>query len=145
MSLLLSFDPGKRTGLAIFNFETGEEEKRLVLTYGPLTEFLGELQPSSRIAVILVENYRQRPGVRQRGHTLGEAMRVIGQAESAAYRLGVPLIKQEPIILSIAAKWAGYKMPKGHIPDQDSAFLHGIYYLRQQGKYITALERTRGT
>ena len=144
MSLLLSFDPGKRTGFAIFTWETGKLHSKTILEYDELTTVLITLTPKHPPQVIVVEDYIIRPGAANRGHARGEAMRVIGQLEGVAARLGCSLIKQRPEIRLVAAKWAGYKVPRGHMPDDMSAELHGIYYLRQQGKYTTALERTRG-
>jgi hypothetical protein len=141
MSLLLAFDPGKRTGIAIFDFHTGELNSKFVCGYDELTTFVNCL--SGNIAAIVVEDYIIRPGVGNRGHARGEAMRVIGQLEAASYRLSCRLVKQRPEVRLIAAKWSGTKVPKGHMPDDMSAELHGIYYLRQQGKYTTVLERER--
>lgn len=141
MSLFLSFDPGKRTGVAVFDGETGDLKLKMIFEYPELTEFLSRVI-TPPIAIV-VEDYIIRPGVGNRGHARGEAMRVIGQLEAASYRLGCPLIKQRPEVRLVAAKWAGYTVRKGHMPDDISAWLHGIYYLRQQGKYITALERKR--
>lgn len=142
MSLLLSFDPGKNTGLAIFDWDTGELKLRTEMSYDRLTEFLSDIPIN--VGAIVVEDYIIRPGVGNRGHARGEAMRVIGQLESVAYRIGCTLVKQRPEVRLLAAKWAGYSVRKGHMPDDISAWLHGIYYLRQQGKYATALEREHG-
>lgn len=142
MSLLLSFDPGVRTGFAIFDFDTGDFKIKGTYTYAALTETVAEFL-TGHIAAIVVEDYIIRPGVGNRGHARGEAMRVIGQLEGVCARLSIPLIKQRPDVRLVAAKWAGYRVPRGHMPDDMSAELHGIYYLRQQGKYTTALERER--
>lgn len=145
MSLLLSFDPGKRTGWAAFHFGNNDGcYAKGIFSYEELTDFVNMLSDQVRIEAIVVEDYIIRPGAGNRGHARGEAMRVIGQLEGAAARLGCSLIKQRPEVRLVAAKWAGYKVPRGHMPDDMSAELHGIYYLRQQGKYTTVLERTRG-
>lgn len=141
MSLLLAFDPGKSTGVAIFTWPTGELKIKTSMPYDKLTAFIADIPIN--VAAIVVEDYIIRPGVGNRGHARGEAMRVIGQLEAASYRLGCTLVKQRPEVRLIAAKWSGIKVPKGHMPDDMSAELHGIYYLRQQGKYTTALERER--
>lgn len=144
MSLLLSFDPGKRTGWAAFHWgDNGGCYAKGIFSYEELTDFVNMLSGQVRIEAIVVEDYIIRPGVGNRGHARGEAMRVIGQLEGVAARLGTRLIKQRPDVRSIAAKWAGVTVPRGHMPDDMSAELHGIYYLRQQGKYTTALERER--
>lgn len=143
MSLLLAFDPGKRTGMAMFRFDTGEFLRKTWLPYDDLTITLANIE-TGIVSAIVAENYRQRPGVGQRGHTKGEAMKVIGQLESFAVRTKCPIILQEPQVRLIAAKWAGFQVKKSHMDDDVSAWLHGIYYLRQHGKYTTALERSRG-
>jgi len=144
MSLLLSFDPGKRTGIATFDFPTGTLKHKWISNYQDLTEWLASITRQNNVVAIVVEDYIIRPGAGNRGHARGEAMRVIGQLEATSYRLGCSLIKQRPEVRLVAAKWAGYKVPRGHMPDDVSAELHGIYYLRQQGRYTTVLERTRG-
>lgn len=144
MSLLLSFDPGKRTGWAAFHYgDNNGCYAKGIFSYEELTDFVNMLSGQVRIEAIVVEDYVIRPGVGNRGHARGEAMRVIGQLEGMAARLGIKLIKQRPENRLIAAKWAGVTIPKSHMPDDMSAELHGIYYLRQQGKYTTALERMR--
>lgn len=141
MSLLLSFDPGKRTGIAVFDFEKGELKTKSILDYDEFATVLNSIFRAPH--AIVVEDYIIRPGTGNRGHTRGEAMRVIGQLEAASHRIGCRLVKQRPEVRLVAAKWAGYQVPRGHMPDDTSAWLHGIYYLRQQGRYITALERKR--
>jgi hypothetical protein len=46
----------------------------------------------------------------------------------------VPFRRQRAVdVLQVSALHAGYKLPKGHLPDEDSAWLHGRFRLEQLG------------
>jgi len=135
---LYAFDPGKRTGVAIFTWD-GEYVSHGVRIYTDVGEYLDRIE---RAYVIVYEGWRTRPGGKTAGST-EEASQVIGQIKNRARQLDLPqsrIIEQQPAILPIAAKWAGFNMPKGHLPDDESAWLHGYYCLRQHGRVRTSLE-----
>lgn len=134
---LLAIDPGKHNGLARWNWETAELTHNWELEYDAMCKFLDNLKWD--LHAIVIEDYiidgRKNHGSR------GDTIKIIALAESAGRRLKIPVIRQQPALRMQAAKWAEIKVPKGHMPDTMSAMLHGIVYLRRQGKYVTPLEK----
>lgn len=140
MKYILAVDPGKHNGVAIFeDVKDGKLEINCVWTVDQLIDATNGF--NSDISVIVVEDYIIGPKGNQGSR--GEAIQVIGILRALASRLNVPLIRQQPEKRLIAAKWAGETIRKGHMPDDQSARLHGIYYLRVHGKFTTALEKQR--
>lgn len=147
---ILSIDPGKRIGYALFTDE-GEDIERGVIQFddwfmpiwdgGPInvdTEF-GDMSFKNRyITQFVVEGYRHDPMIQQ-GGSLHEASQVIGAVRMAAAIVGIPVAVQYASILPVAMMHDGYEPPvtktgnKKHLPDEDSAWLHGRYFLRSQG------------
>lgn len=69
------------------------------------------------------------------------ASQVIGKLELLASIHKVPVTYQPPNILPIAEKLSQVKRPKVHkYSHATDAYLHGIYWLRKQGRYTTPLE-----
>lgn len=147
---LLSIDPGKRIGYALFT-DAGEDIERGVIQFddwfevpwegGPIsvdTEFGDMSFKYLGISQIVVEGYRHDPTVQQ-GGSLHEASQIIGAVKMAAAIVGVPVAVQYSRILPVAMLHAGYEPPvtktgkKKHLPDEDSAWLHGRYWLTSQG------------
>lgn len=146
---LLAIDPGKRIGYALFE-TTGGEIERGVIQFdewfmpswegGPLEseEFMSCLKFRDRyIDQIVVEGYRHDPRVSQ-GGSLHWASQIEGAVKMAGALHGVPVAVQYASSLAVAKIIAGYKDPvtktgkKKHLPDEDSAYLHGMYWLRSQ-------------
>ena len=50
-------------------------------------------------------------------------------------------VEQQPDARLMGAKYAQYVVSKGHMADDISAWLHGVFYLKQIGQLETALER----
>jgi hypothetical protein len=138
---LLAIDPGKRIGWCFFgsdgieidrgvtdwdglfdNLQTWDDE--LILVRGPVT---------FKIDHLVVEDYIGRPGAKNGGQHF-DASEVIGALRIIAESADVKLVRQRAVdVLKVAALHAGYTLPKGHLPDQDSAYLHGYYRLEQLG------------
>lgn len=147
---LLSIDPGKRIGYALFT-DDGEDIERGVIQFddwfirpwfeGPfdITDEMMCLRFKGRyVAHIVVEGFRHDPTVAQ-GGSLHEASQIIGSVKTYAAITAVPVTVQYSRILPVAMMHAGYEPPvtktgnKKHLPDQDSAWLHGRYWLTEQG------------
>lgn len=70
-----------------------------------------------------------------------ETVQTIGAIKSWAIRNKLEIVEQPDSILAVAQLWFDLKMPSNHsISHQISATLHGMYYLKMQGKIMTALE-----
>lgn len=136
---LLSIDPGKRIGWATFNSVTGDETGRGILEWDAFTRryrlaFGGRLVFGlDQITEVVCEDYIGRPGQKNGGqHFYGPE--VLGAVRILAEQGAVPFHRQRAVdVLRVAALQAGYKLPKGHLPDDVSAWLHGRYRLTQLG------------
>lgn len=143
--VLIAIDPGgKRNGLATFTMTENASalNSQVILSYNNMLAYLDSLTKENCIAHIVIEDFIIRPG---KNHgSRGETIKIIANAESTARRLGINITKQRPENRLIGAKWSGTTVPKSHMPDDMSAYLHGIFWLRQYGKYTTKLERITG-
>lgn len=150
---LLAIDGGdKNVGYALFDLTTGEEIERGVI---PFEEFFSWLwldydrelmfcAPTSpepdhqvvhEIIRLVVEGYRHDPNVKQGGSIHGAS-----QIEGAVKMLGAlsetrVAVQYAGQALPVAKEITGYTGDrtrtgsKKHLPDQDSAWLHGRYWL----------------
>lgn len=87
------------------------------------------------VKVFIVEQYRPYGSVPHTGNKLLTAQR-IGDIKGYARRHGIEVVEQPAQILKVAAMWSGTPIPRAkkfHWPDWQSAFLHGYYYLSNQG------------
>ena len=135
---LLAIDPGIRIGWALFRTD-GSEVARGVTNWDGLFSNLGNWDdelvwwPKWKIDHLVVEDYIGRPGAKNGGQHF-DASEVIGGLRLLANQTNTLIVRQRAVdVLKVAALHAGYKLPKGHLPDQDSAYLHGYYRLEQLG------------
>lgn len=90
------------------------------------------------VEVFILEKYVPFGHINHTGNKLTTAQR-IGDIKGYARRHKIEIVEQRSDILTIAAMWAQYKIPrnrkgeKQHIPDYWSAYLHGYYYLFNKG------------
>jgi len=138
---ILALDPGgARCGYALYEHEYGAKDSVLIrsgiVTYESLTDFL---QTMTYTTQVVCESYIIRPGLNH--GSSGKTIKAIGQIEMWAKSLGIPLALQRPDILVIAHKITGIPKPKGHLPDDKSAILHGAYWLAGKKWYLNVLER----
>lgn len=149
---LLSIDPGKRIGYALFT-DKGEDIERGVIQFE--SWFSTEVTPIGttddadiwfyrrgvdrlEITQLVVEGFRHDPLVQQ-GGSVHWASQVEGAVKMLATLTGTPVAVQYAAILPVAMMHDGYEPPvtktgnKKHLPDEDSAWLHGRYFLRSQG------------
>lgn len=122
---VLSIDPGKNIGRALWTNDGGLLFKDVC----DLDTLLSYLADGEGINTIVYEDWRLfKRQAQQTGSTM-EASQAIG-----AIRLWEKLdttrliVKQPSSILPVSALHAGVALPKGHTPDDLSAYLHGHYY-----------------
>jgi hypothetical protein len=140
MVTTLAIDPGKRIGWCLFG--DGKEIERGVTDWGGLVRGFGELDDylgghltflDYVIGEVVIENYVNDPGTPQGGQE-NPAAEVIGAVRILCAQTNTRFTRQPASTLSVAMKHAGYTPPKTrtgnkkHLPDEDSAFLHGFYY-----------------
>lgn len=140
MKELWAIDPGKHNGLARFVAETGKLNECVALEYEDLERRLRDIERGT-VSRFVVEEFISRGAITKGSRN--EASKVIGIVDFIARGLGIPVTKQRPGDRLIAAKWTQLKIPKGHMPDDMSAYLHGCFYLIKNNIKPTALERSR--
>lgn len=133
----LAIDPGGSTtkasiGYALFDEEGGLMEKGVFTKkelYAHLESFRSGWQ-------VVIENFVNNE--KSRGGQTNGTSEIIGAVEFACHLNSVPLYRQSPRILSVAKIQNQYKLPINprtkqpvkHLPDEDSAMLHGLYFLK---------------
>lgn len=139
-SSYVSFDPGaKRTGVALWD-ENGTCTFNTSLQQHELDIYLEHLRTQSTLKKIIIEEYRvYSQYARKHIGSKVETVQVIGQIKALGRFLKIPVIEQPATVLRIAAMQARVTLPKGHIPDKTSAYLHGYFYLLHHEKVIKPL------
>jgi hypothetical protein len=130
-----AFDPGGRTGIATFHSD-GKDIVKTSLAEDNFLMYLNTLieVKDKPFKVFVVEDFRLREN--KALDLVGNdfiASQMIGAIKLTAHALKVPIIFQSPSILPTAIKWAGIKPHRGHLPDELSAYAHGIHYLVKNG------------
>lgn len=147
---LLGIDPGKRIGWSLWT-ETGFELGRgtfqyedirthivLDATYGwELWFFHPDVarpgEAGFRVHRIAIENYIGRPGQKNGGQRFW-GPESLAKIELLGELAGIEVKRQRAVdVLKTSAMHAGYELPKGHLPDQDSAYLHARWRLEELG------------
>lgn len=146
---LLGIDPGKTIGWSLWT-ETGFEIGRGTFPYEDITKRLHletvhgvwldfnhpDLPAGAQwhtVRRIAIEDYIGRPGQKNGGqHFWGPES--LAKIELFGELAGIEVVRQRAVdVLKVSALHAGYEMPKGHLPDQDSAYLHARWRLEQLG------------
>ncbi len=131
--ILLSVDPGDTVGVAVWDTSKGQEA--LIENWKTDRKGFEYWLRNTRydIGHVVIEDFRldHRAG-RQQGSKVGASLS-IGAVEFYCDQRGIELTKQENRILRITALHAGVALPKGHIPDDVSAYLHGFRWLLERG------------
>ncbi|GHF92211.1 hypothetical protein [Streptomyces griseosporeus] len=145
---IISVDPGDvHNGFCYFkhNDETGKADLKIreVLSGKQLSDMLkviwgmaqvkepGENEKNPFNMFFVVENFRvdtkSRGAIFQWKEML--TSEAIGRVKLCAEWAGAPVIMQEPSILPMGRKYSPWPVPKGHIPDDISAFIHGTHFM----------------
>ena len=146
--VLLAIDPGrslkeeKTIGVCLFR-RNGAEILRTAVSFESLISLL-EIRgggPSSvspwlgydsyPVDEVVIEDFVNNE--KSRGGQRNGTSECIGAVEFACIKTNTPFIRQKPSILPVAMRHAGYVQKLKHLPHQDSAYLHGYYYLTAKG------------
>ena len=140
---LLAIDPGrsykggKTIGYCLFT-EQGEEIKRGSLSFEDLVYTLnfdsaGLTGWGYAIYTVVIEDFVNDPKSARGGQRNGTS-ECIGAVEAICIKAGRTLfVRQRSATLGTAKLLADYQGKAKHLPHQDSAYLHGYYYLVQKG------------
>lgn len=141
-SIYLAIDPGDSTGWATFNYDTGE-----TLGFGKIKghdAFLDWLEEIEGIKTIILENYKVgRSGGSQFTHSFSDVptLQLIGAIRRVAKKRHWTIVEQTPNDMYMGLRylglWSHYRGPgkaKIHVPDDQAALAHGVYYLVKRKK-----------
>lgn len=141
---LLAIDPGKNVGWAVFR-DDGSEYTRGVLDLDNGLEraldlrfdflelwFVPAMYGGYLIDEIVCESYLGRPNQKNGGQRFW-GPEALATVRTYAHLAGVPFHLQAPAVLPVAKAHAGYVQTVKHLPDQDSAYLHGFEFLVGRG------------
>jgi hypothetical protein len=148
---VLSIDPGGNIGWAVFRDDGGLLAKgkmkfdlfahslhykpaagSTTLTFVPRGSNIAEV----KISKVVYESYYLDPD-RPQGGSTGPAQEVIGVLKYLCLQAGIEPVAQRAVILRVAMQHEGYVQDKAHLPDEDSAELHGRYFFRKQAGVLT--------
>lgn len=134
----ISIDPGGSTGRKTCGVVEWDEEGNggsiYQFTKTELEDYLTGLKDCKTLKTIILENYRVRPGKKHHNWSPVFTIQTIGAVKLAARMLGVDVVLQEPVVMSIASKWSGVKLPSNHDKSHwVAAYLHGYHYLHKEG------------
>lgn len=145
--MIYAFDPGDTTGIAVFN----EDSQVVELTSIPFEHsakypegetLIDWLARQKEVGTVIYESFivYRKSAPRMAGSKM-KASQAIGAIKLWAKGHGAELVEQPANILSTAQKLTQVKRPtvKAHTHSVE-AFLHGAYWLIQQGRMQTALE-----
>lgn len=146
--MIYSFDPGDMTGIAVFNDDAQLVEMVSIPFEHSAKHPTGEtlipwLYKQSDVDVVIYERFilYKKSAPRMAGSKM-KASQAIGAIKGWAMSHGAKMVEQPAGILSTASKLTQVKRPT--VKEQShsiEAFLHGAYWLIQEGRMKTALER----
>lgn len=143
--MILTWDPGDvRVGFAMASHlqDQGKLDLKIcrIISADDVYDMLGLaeslLQPG-QTHTFVIENFRVDSKVRGAVFQWSDmaTSRMIGALQYAAYRMNnSKVVMQEPgVVLGAAKRWAPFNWPKGHLPDDKSAYCHLAYYAMKRG------------
>lgn len=144
---VFAFDPGeKNIGWAMFKYDAEKRKadlRRMTIIRGieslfPILDTLDGLA-SKLDTTFVIENFRIDNVARTGRSAMKfqwsemETIRIIGMVQYLAHRTKSSIVFQEPRILNMGKRWCDFKLPKGHIPDDKSAYIHGAHFMMNAG------------
>lgn len=135
----LAIDPGGTSGWARFD-ESGD-----TIGFGKIKghdNFLDWLELQEEVKVLVLENYKVgRSGGSQFTHSFGDVptLQLIGAIKRVAKKQGWTIVEQTPNDMYMGLRHIGlWERYRGggkalHVPDDQSALAHGVYYLTKIG------------
>jgi hypothetical protein len=136
--MYLSLDPGdERTGWARFDKDGQNTGHGIIRGKEAVYELLAEETIKSdekKVKLIICEDYKLFDfAAKAQSWSKLSTVRLIGAIDLWCWQQQIKLVLDPAINLGMGAMYAGMKKPKGHCPDDLSAYFHGVYVLQQQG------------
>lgn len=146
--MILAWDPGDvRTGFAMFKYmeetKTADLLSLEILNTSQVYDMLElaeKMLGDGKQHTFVIEDFKADVMGIKSGRGRSQAAmfqwnqmltsQLIGTIKYAAHRMNrSPVILQESSILATGRVWCDFKLPKGHIPDDKSAYIHGAHYM----------------
>jgi hypothetical protein len=143
---IVSFDPGDTSGWSTWDYDEGEPLEEGSVFHTEMPEWLTDRNLTRKwIKAIVIEDFRlmQNKAIAQTGSHF-YACQIIGMLKLWAYspEQSIPIKLQPPSIKGIAERLTGRKPVGAHKKSHSvDAYNHAAFYLRQEGKYRSLLER----
>lgn len=137
---ILAIDPGKRNGWAFMKFG-GEIVERKVVPFDDFADTLYSAELPGLVCVVFEDFRLFGHRANDQSGSSFETVQVIGMLRGMARYRNLRIVAQQPGEYRTGAKYVQYKLGKGHCPDDISAWLHGVVYLKSINQLTTALER----
>lgn len=140
----LGIDPGLTTGWSIVNSDTGEEVSWLQIKFEDILQHLHTWDcVELGVDDIVVEDFALLGGkAKAQIGSRFETVQVIGMVKMWAWFTQTPVHLQAPSVKPLAERFTGRKPSGNHaLSHHVDAYNHACYWLRQQGRYKTKLER----
>lgn len=133
--LLLSVDPGDKTGYAIFNFDTAELLKMEIVADTAMPGILSSFTPSKFLAVVYEDFILYASKAKEQTGSRFKAVQVIGMLKMWSENNGIRMVRQPAQFLENGYKASGMPRAKKHEDSHDrDAYVHGWVYLDKIGK-----------
>lgn len=144
---IVSIDPGDvNNGFCYFKYnpETKTADTKIMKIMGArevstmlrMMWEIGQAGSTKASIFFVIENFRVDSHIRGAMFQWSEMLtsQMIGRIKLCAEWLEAPVYMQEPSnVLPMGRKWAPFKVPKGHIPDDKSAWIHGVHWMKSKG------------
>lgn len=134
--IYVSIDPGdKRCGVAEFDSEgiVLPGTNRILQGADELYAYLDGL-PWKDVGFVVCEQFElQRWKAQQQSGSKMETSKRIGVIERECRRHSVELIMSRNTNMTMGFMYAGLPKPRGHVRDDLSAYVHGVYILQTKG------------
>lgn len=128
----LCLDPGKTTGVAAFEGESGDLKKIDQLRGDEAVyNYLAEYDPD----VVICEDFTLKPWkAKDMAFNTMDTVRLIGAIQYWCWLNAKQFVLQDPSIKPIGYRWAGIPAAKSHANSHErDAYVHGVYYLQKLG------------
>jgi len=138
---IIAFDPGETVGVCIM-LDDGTPQALEQIKFPALVKFLKTIK-AEKLDTVVIEKYIVFKG-KAMAHT-GTDLKTsqsVGQIKMWAELNDLPVVEQTANLLPMAEKRTQVKIPKDHSASHAiCAYLHGAWYLMEQGKMLSALEK----
>lgn len=130
----LAIDPGGTTGWAKFDADGNLLGCSKIQGGDKFLDWLEDQEAGD--TTLILEDYKVRPWVNH-SYSSVPTLQIIGAIKRVAQKKEWTLVEQQPQCMHMGLRYLGlyakYGGGKKHVPDDQSALAHGVYYLVKTG------------